>query len=239
MRLTHLTACGAVLATFAFSSTAVAKPPDVDSSKLRAAVTVDGIVAHQRALQNIADLSGGTRHTKTPGYTASVAYVRETMEAAGWDVSISQFNMPIWQETAAPVFQQLTPTPKTYVPGTAADDNSPAVDYITMEFSPTAEVPNAPVVPTKDIQIPSIGGSTSGCEESDYPDATDGAISLIQRGTCAFVQKLAMAEAAGAVGVILFNEGDSAGRMNALFRSGPTDLGIPAVLSSFAVGKEL
>lgn len=48
-----------------------------------------------------------------------------------------------------------------------------------------------------------------------------------------------MAEAAGAVGVILFNEGDTSGRMTALFRSGPTDLGIPAVLSSFAVGKEL
>ena len=73
----------------------------------------------------------------------------------------------------------------------------------------------------------------------DYPAATAGAIALIQRGTCSFVQKLALAEAKGAVGVILFNEGDTPGRMNALFRSGPTDLGIPAVLSSFAVGKEL
>ena len=53
------------------------------------------------------------------------------------------------------------------------------------------------------------------------------------------MQKLAIAQAAGAVGVILFNEGDSAGRMNAGFRSGPTDLDIPAVFSSFAVGKEL
>jgi Zn-dependent M28 family amino/carboxypeptidase len=239
MRPAHLTACVAMLATLTFASTAVAKPPDVDSSELRAAVTLDGIVAHQQALQNIATMNGGTRHTETPGYTASVAYVRETMEAAGWNVSISQFNMPVWQETEPPVFEQLTPTAKPYAPGTAADDDSPAVDYITMEFSPTAEVPNAPVVPTNDIQIPSTGGSTSGCEESDYPAATAGAISLIQRGTCAFVQKLAMAEAAGAVGVILFNEGDTASRMNALFRSGPTDLGIPAVLSSFAVGKEL
>ena len=46
-------------------------------------MTVDGIVEHQQALQNIANMTGGTRHTKTPGYTASVAYVRETMEAAG------------------------------------------------------------------------------------------------------------------------------------------------------------
>jgi Zn-dependent M28 family amino/carboxypeptidase len=73
----------------------------------------------------------------------------------------------------------------------------------------------------------------------DFPAATTGAISLIQRGTCPFVQKLANAEAAGAAGVILFNEGDTAARQNALFRSGPADLGIPAVLSSFAVGNEL
>lgn len=49
-------------------------------------MTVDGIVAHQQALQNIANMNGGTRHTETPGYAASVAYVRETMEAAGWNV---------------------------------------------------------------------------------------------------------------------------------------------------------
>ena len=60
-----------------------AKPPDVDSSKLRSMVTVAGMVEHQRALQNIADATGGTRHTTTPGYDASVAYVRDTMTKAG------------------------------------------------------------------------------------------------------------------------------------------------------------
>ena len=88
MRRVQLLTCAAVIASFAFGSTAVAKPPDVDSSKLRAAVTVEGIVAHQRALQDIADDNGGTRHTKTPGFPASVAYVRETMENAGWNVSV-------------------------------------------------------------------------------------------------------------------------------------------------------
>ena len=72
----HLSVCGALLATLVLASTAAAKPPDgVNSSKLRAAVTVDGIVEHQRALQNIATMNGGTRHTETPGYLASVAYV--------------------------------------------------------------------------------------------------------------------------------------------------------------------
>ena len=241
MRLAHLAACAGLAATLAFASTATAKPPDVDSSALRAAVTVDGIVQHQQALQNIANMNGGTRHTQTPGYTASVAYVNQTMQSAGWDVTVTQFDMPDWEELAPPVLEQLAPTPKTYVAGSAADDNSPAVDFIAFAFSPTADIPDAPVVPTNDIVIPApaANSNTSGCERADFPDATAGAVSLIQRGTCPFVQKLANAQAEGAAGVILFNEGDSAGRMNAGFRSGPTNLAIPAVFSSFAVGNEL
>ena len=88
-------------------STAWPRPRFVQAA--HQAVTVQGIVEHQKALQNIADVNGGTRHTETPGYTASVAYVRERMKRAGWEVSISQFNMPEWQETAPPEFQQLTP----------------------------------------------------------------------------------------------------------------------------------
>jgi Zn-dependent M28 family amino/carboxypeptidase len=221
----------------AFAGGAAAQS-DVDSSALRDAVTVDGIVEHQQALQNIAAANGGTRHTKTPGYLASVDYVVRTMRQAGLNVRRTSFNMPEWEETQPPVFQQLSPTAKTYTSGTAADDDSPNVDYITFEFSPTASV-TAPVVPTNDILIPSPGGSTSGCEDADYPAAVSGAIALIQRGTCPFVQKLSLAQQHGAVGVILFNEGDTACRTNALFRSGPTDLAIPAVLSSFAVGQEL
>jgi len=227
-------------ATFAFVPAAQAGHDHGHHGKKKPRTTVRGIVQHQTALQNIADMAGGTRHTETPGYTASVGYVRERMKKAGLKVKVVDFNMPEWVETAPPEFQQLTPTPKTYTPGTEADDNSAAVDYITFEFSPTAEV-SAPVVPVTDNVIPSpaANSNTAGCEPTDFPAATKGAISLIQRGTCPFTQKIANAQAAGAVGVILFNEGDSAGRMNAGFRSGPTDLAIPAVFASFAVGAEL
>ena len=58
------------------------------------------------------------------------------------------------------------------------------------------------MVPVNDIVIPSPAADTSnaGCEPADFPAATAGAISLLQRGTCPFVQKLANAQAAGAVG---------------------------------------
>jgi Zn-dependent M28 family amino/carboxypeptidase len=210
----------------------------VSSKQLERAVKVRGIVRHQRALQRIADMNGGTRYTTTPGYTASVAYVAERMRRAGLDVEVTQFDMPDWKENAAPVFQQLSPNAQTYTPGTEADDNSAAVDYIAFKYSPTTAVASAPVVPTNDIAIAAPYTNTSGCEPEDFPAATSGAIALVQRGTCGIANKLANAQAAGAVGVIMFNQGVE-GRLNAGFRAGPTDLAIPAVFSSFAVGKAL
>jgi Zn-dependent M28 family amino/carboxypeptidase len=239
MHRMHLAATAATLAALASAPAAIAAPPDVDSSQLERLVTVQGITEHQQALQNIADLNGGTRYTRTPGYTASAAYVKATLEKAGYDARYEMFNMPVWRETAAPVLQQVTPTNKTYVAGSAEDDDSPSVDFIAFEHSPTRSLTNVKVVPTNDIVIPSPGGSTSGCEMSDFPATTEGAVSLIQRGTCAFTQKLDNAVEAGAVGVIMFNEGDTADRRNALFRSASPGYAIPAVLSSFAVGEEL
>ena len=239
MRRMHLAAAAAFIAALISAPSAVAAPPDVDSTRLEKLVTVQGITDHQKALQNIADQNGGTRYTRTSGYTASAAYVKATLEKAGYAARYEMFNMPIWHENAPPVLQLTSPSSKTYTPGSAADDDSPAVDFIAFEHSPTKSLTNVKVVPTDDIVIPSPGGTTSGCEMSDFPPATSGAVSLIQRGTCGFTLKLQNAVRAGAVGVILFNEGDSAGRHNALFRSADPGYTIPAVLSSFAVGEEL
>jgi Zn-dependent M28 family amino/carboxypeptidase len=114
------------------------------------------------------------------------------------------------------------------------------VDFISMPSSPTVSLDNVPVVPVGGIQIPSPGGSESGCEADDYPAAVAGAVALIQRGFCAFVDKWTLAQEAGAVGVIIFNEGNTPERQNALFiNNSIPDATAPAVISSFAVGKEL
>jgi hypothetical protein len=82
MRRTHLAATAAFFAALMSAPSAVAAPPDVDSSRLEQLVTVQGITEHQQALQNIADLNGGNRYTRTAGYTASAAYVKATLEEA-------------------------------------------------------------------------------------------------------------------------------------------------------------
>jgi Zn-dependent M28 family amino/carboxypeptidase len=238
VNLKQLSICAVALALVA--SPATANAGDVNTTGLRKAVKPENVFKYQGDLEAIADANGSTRDTRTPGYQASVDYVVGKLKSFGYKPQIVQFNLPEWVENSTPVLTRTDVDPdRSYKAGTAADDDSPAVDFITFELSPSGNLTNVPVVPTNDVQIPSTGGSTSGCEPEDYPAAVNGAVALIQRGTCPFVQKLSVAEDQGAVGVILFNEGDTAGRRNALFRSGPADLGIPAVHSSYSVGEEL
>ncbi len=196
---------------------------EVNTKKLRDAVTVAGILGHERALQRIANNNGGTRASGTPGYAASAAYVKRTLRDAGYDVSEQTFTFPFYRELAPASLAQLSPTPTTY-------------ETATYSYSGTGDV-TGEVVPTNDVLIPppATPGSTSGCEASDFkPAATDRAqVALIQRGTCTFEIKAANAQAAGYDAVIIFNEGQP-GR-DVLFAG---DLGrpftIPVVGLSFA-----
>jgi len=75
-------------------------------------VTLEGVREHQAALQEIANANGGTRAAGTPGYDASVDYVVDTLEAAGWSVDLNFFDFTVVQ----PV-EQLTPTVATHAAG--------------------------------------------------------------------------------------------------------------------------
>jgi len=86
---------------------------------------------------------------------------------------------------------------------------------------------------------PTASSSTSGCEAADFAGFTAGNIALIQRGTCTFAAKAANAEAAGASGVLIYNEGQE-GRTDTLNGTlGGPGSNIPVVGTSFAVGQEL
>ena len=67
--------------TVPVSATAVVD--DIDTHKLRDAVTVKSVLQHERALQRIANRNGGTRAAGTPGYDASAAYVSGRLKKAG------------------------------------------------------------------------------------------------------------------------------------------------------------
>ena len=89
------------------------------------------------------------------------------------------------------------------------------------------------------IIIPSPGGSASGCTAADFAGFEAGNIALIQRGTCTFREKVDNAVAAGAAGVVIFNEGNVVpddDRVGDRFGVDPPQVGIPVVGTSFAVG---
>ncbi|HET6966624.1 MAG TPA: aminopeptidase, partial [Ornithinibacter sp.] len=60
-------------------------------ARLLECVDADGALEHLEELQAIADANGGNRAAGLPGYDASVDYVVETLEAAGWDVTLDEF----------------------------------------------------------------------------------------------------------------------------------------------------
>ena len=223
------TGLGAVLA---LNLPAISAVP-VDTSELRDAVTLDGVRAHQAAFQAIADANGGTRVAATPGYDESADYVATLMEAAGYDVTIQPFEFPFFQELEPAELQQIAPVPTDYPYFDAAG-------FATMQYSGSGDV--TAVAEGVDLFLPpadEANTSTSGCEASDFAGFTSGNIAIVQRGSCTFALKAQNAEAAGAVGVVIFNEGQP-GRTDAFVGTlgGPV-VTIPVVGANFDVGVEL
>jgi Zn-dependent M28 family amino/carboxypeptidase len=199
--------------------------------KLLDCMRLKGVREHQAALQAIADANGGTRAEQTPGYTASVDYVEETLLAAGWDVTRVPFTYP----GTDVLLDQLTPVAASY-------PTSGAIG--TDEGDVTGNV-----IPV-DINLTPPRANSSGCTAADYvglgfegPDD----IALIQRGTCTFAEKAIAANAAGAEAVIIFNQGNTdAPDRNDLFTPtlSPADpdipvVPIPVVAASFTNGAAL
>jgi Zn-dependent M28 family amino/carboxypeptidase len=204
---------------------------EVPTDALRAAVTLQGVRAHQAALQAIADANNNTRASGTPGYDQSADYVKGKLEAAGYQVTLQPFTFVFFQELTPSVMEQTAPNPTVYVNGT---------DFLTMEYSGSGDV-TALVQATNDLVLPPTPdpSSTSGCEAEDFAGFTAGNIALIQRGTCTFAEKAQNAQAAGAAGVVIFNEGNP-GRTD-LFGGtlGGPGVTIPVVSVSFALGVAL
>ncbi len=142
----------------------------------------------QQALQNIADANGGTRLAGTAGFEASVQYVAQRAQAAGYAVTLQHFEFLLTGDASPPVLQRLTPPSQTFVDG---------VDFASMTYSGSGDV-TAPVSAV-DLLVPSPSpsASTSGCEAADFAGFVPGSIALVQRGTCNFSVKADNAAAAG------------------------------------------
>lgn len=187
---------------------------------------------HLKRFQAIADANGDQRASGYPGHEASAKYVAAQLKKAGWVVSTPRFDFPSFTELEPTVFEQLTPEQVTYENG---------VDFAIMEYSDTGDVQGT--LQAVDIMLPpgaEPSSSSSGCEPEDFSGFTAGNIALMQRGTCDFAVKVQNAEDAGAIGAIIFNEGQE-GRQDLLQGTlgAESAATIPAIGTTFALGEEL
>lgn len=229
MRVQRRTAAAAVAAAALAVTTLTAGPAQAgnpnNSKKLTDAVTVDGVYRHLEALQGVADANHGNRAAGTSGYEASGAYVERTLEAAGYTPHRQYFDFDYFAELAPGQLAQVSPNAKTY-------------ETATFTYSGSGDV--TATVQGVDLSLTGDRASTSGCEPGDFAGFTPGNIALVQRGTCAFGDKAANADAAGASAVVIFNQGNDPGRMDLVVGTlGGIVTDIPVVGASFADGNEL
>jgi hypothetical protein len=202
-------------------------------------ITKPDLLTHMQAFEKIAQDNLGpdghpSRNSGEPGYRASVDYVANLMQQAGYDVTIQPYRIPYYAYKSIPALTEISPTAANFVLN---------VDWTPGQSTGTT---TAAIQPAGGIIIPpsATPSSASGCTSADFSGFTAGHIALIQRGSCNFGVKIQNAEAAGASGVLIFNEGqpgrtDTMG-INIIDANGTSFIPqIPVGFTTFAIGQDL
>ncbi|OBH28968.1 peptidase M28 [Mycobacterium sp. E342] len=171
--------------------------PDLGHA-LAAKVTADGMLAHLRALQHIADANKGNRADGTSGYDASVEYVAKALRDRGFEVVTPQFDRLY---TVSPGRPAITVAGRSY----AVDQASLLVQ------TPPGGLTGQPVRPSQ----------PSGCAAGDYPSALPKAsIAVVDDARCSVVDKQNAAVAKGAAALIVLSAPSGQGAPPTLFTPG-------------------
>lgn len=188
-------------------------------AKLLECVTLDGVRAHQAALQTIADANGGIRTSGTLGYDKSADYAEDLFRAAGYLVTRQEFQFQTFIALDPPILEQVAPPP------------AGPIENSIMSYSGSGDV----TAPVTALAAPPAD-ATPGCEAADFAGFPAGNIALISRGACTFAIKATNAYNAGAVGVVIYN--NAAGVLNGTLGNTFT-LDIPVTSVTQAVGQQL
>jgi hypothetical protein len=235
------------LVVFAAPSTSAVTASECDTrandtpEKLIPCIQTADLWNHMKAFQRIANRNPGpdghpSRNSGEPGYKASADYVANVMEQAGYDVTLQKYKFLYYAYTGIPTFSEVSPNAQSYVlndtwgPGQSTGSVTAALQPAGGIVLPPTETPT----------------SASGCSASDFSGFVPGRIALIQRGSCFFGVKVQNAQAAGAAGVIIFNEGNSNPDRTGLLIGSLSDAAgnpivptIPVAFTTFAVGNDL
>lgn len=223
-----LAAALAVLATVAFlvtgcgrcateSQPAGGSPAATDfATAMRNKVSTDGMLAHLSKLQDIANANNGTRAVGTPGYDASVDYVVETLRNSGFDVQTPEFSARVFH----------------------AEKGSVAVGDLTADARALEYSRSTPPEGVTGPLLFAPDGESPGCTPDDYDKLpVQGAVVVVNRGSCQFAQKEDAAAQRGAVALIVIDNVDEQAMGGTL--GATTDVKIPVVSVTKSVGFQL
>jgi Zn-dependent M28 family amino/carboxypeptidase len=199
------------------SQPATAKPAAAQfAATIRGRVTTNAMMVHLSKLQDIANTNNGTRAVGTPGYDASVDYVVNTLRHSGFDVQTPQFQARVFHADPGSV----TVGGKT-------------VEARALEFS-IATPPDGVSGPLVAARVE----DSPGCTASDYDGLpVQGAVVLVDRGTCPFSEKEDAVVQRGAVALVVADNVDEKQMGGTLGEN--TDVKIPVVSVTKADGAQL
>jgi hypothetical protein len=187
----------AVTALASCSSTDSAPKSDF-ARGLAGKMSVDGMYAHLRKFQEIADAHKGNRAEGTPGYDASVDYVVKTLKDKGFVVETPEFERLDRMEGGKPTL-------------TVAGRDFKADQASLLVATPPGGLNAITLRPQK----------APGCAAADYGTVSvKGAIAVVDDTGCSVGNKQATADAKGAVGLLVVSTPGSGGSPAGLFTPG-------------------
>ncbi|KAI1389982.1 Zn-dependent exopeptidase [Hypoxylon trugodes] len=158
--------------------------PLVHDQALVDSVVIDDLLGCAQDLEDIAyATSRRNRVHGTEGHLNSVQYFVDQLNSVGdyYNIELQNFTTEVVLQVEA----SLSINDETIEAGGFSFGNNG-----TWEDTPLVSVANL------------------GCVAEDHPDTLDGAIALIARGNCTFVEKITFAGEKGAVGAIIYNNAE-------------------------------
>ncbi|KAI1526793.1 leupeptin-inactivating enzyme 1 precursor [Pyrenophora tritici-repentis] len=153
----------------------------VNSQSLRDALHIDNLFAKAEILQEIAySTPGKNRVIGSQGHEDTVEYIKGQLEAFPDYYNVYTQDVPLNIGTNATLMA-----------------NNKTIEAFAVTLAPGGNV-TGPLV-----AIPNLG-----CEEADFPESLAGCVALIKRGTCSYGEKVEIAAAKGAVGVVAWNNAE-------------------------------
>jgi aminopeptidase Y len=197
---------------------------------LRDALDVAAIAADLTRLQEVTDQQGGTRPAGTEAYRAVADFVAGELRTMGYDVRLDRVDLPVFTQTGPSTLE---------IVGAGAAPFEDIHDFKAMLFSPSAELTAPLYALGYNPKATPDDAAGLGCSPEDWLNVPAGAVVLMQPGKCRRRDAVLQAQAAGAVGVITAYPAWPRDGVLRPTLVDPSDIRIPVLGTTAAVGNAL